>query len=221
MRTIRPGRLGLILLLLPLRLLAADPVPSFNGATPLEWSQRLARSEMARRGTSLNYLGSPRARWDYTTGLFSYALLQLAARTGDTATTAYAARLVESFVQPDGSLDWKPLGTLAEFAGDCNLPPFMPSARSVLESRAAARIPAGIFAILLGWLGIHKFILGYTGTGVTMLLVSVAIPFVTCGMGFFALWVMGIIGLIEGIIYLTKSDAEFVRIYVDGRREWF
>ncbi len=104
MRTIRPGRLGLILLLLPLRLLAADPVPSFNGATPLEWSQRLARSEMARRGTSLNYLGSPRARWDYTTGLFSYALLQLAARTGDTATTAYAARLVESFVQPDGSI---------------------------------------------------------------------------------------------------------------------
>jgi hypothetical protein len=32
---------------------------------------------------------------------------------------------------------------------------------------------------------------------------------------------MHIIGLIEGIIYLTKSDEEFVRIYVDGRKEWF
>jgi len=123
--------------------------------------------------------------------------------------------------QPDGSLDWKPLGTFAEFAADLNTPPFMASPRSLMESRASARIPAGIFAILLGWLGIHKFILGYTGTGVTMLLISVAIPCVTCGMGFFATWAMGVIGLIEGIIYLTKSDAEFVRIYVEGRREWF
>jgi hypothetical protein len=30
-----------------------------------------------------------------------------------------------------------------------------------------------------------------------------------------------IIGIIEGIVYLTKSDQDFVRIYVDGRREWF
>jgi len=30
-----------------------------------------------------------------------------------------------------------------------------------------------------------------------------------------------IIGLIEGIIYLCKSDEEFVRTYVDGRKEWF
>jgi hypothetical protein len=33
--------------------------------------------------------------------------------------------------------------------------------------------------------------------------------------------VIAIIGLIEGIVYLTKSDEEFVRTYVDGRREWF
>jgi hypothetical protein len=30
-----------------------------------------------------------------------------------------------------------------------------------------------------------------------------------------------LIGLIEGIIYLTKSDAEFVKTYVENRREWF
>jgi hypothetical protein len=33
--------------------------------------------------------------------------------------------------------------------------------------------------------------------------------------------VLHLIGLIEGIIYLCKSDEEFVRIYVDGRKEWF
>jgi len=32
---------------------------------------------------------------------------------------------------------------------------------------------------------------------------------------------MHIIGLIEGVIYLCKSDEEFVRTYVDGRKEWF
>jgi hypothetical protein len=47
-----------------------------------------------------------------------------------------------------------------------------------------------------------------------MLLVTV----LTC---FLAYPVMHLIGLIEGIIYLTKSDQEFVRNYVDGRREWF
>ncbi len=44
------------------------------------------------------------------------------------------------------------------------------------------------------------------------------VTLVTCGVGGV---VMHIIGLIEGILYLTKTDEEFVRLYVDGRREWF
>jgi hypothetical protein len=32
---------------------------------------------------------------------------------------------------------------------------------------------------------------------------------------------MGTIGLIEGIIYLTKSDAEFYNTYVANKKEWF
>ena len=83
---------------------AAEPPQSFNGATPLEWSQRLAQSEMTRRGTTLNYQGTPKARWDYTTGLFSFSLLKLAEQTADAPTAAYAAKLVESYVQPDGSI---------------------------------------------------------------------------------------------------------------------
>ena len=68
--------------------------------------------------------------------------------------------------------------------------------------------------ILLGAFGIHKFILGYTSAGIIMLLVTI--------LSFFLLsWVMAIIGLIEGIIYLTKSDEEFVATYVDGQKAWF
>jgi len=33
--------------------------------------------------------------------------------------------------------------------------------------------------------------------------------------------VMGIIGLVEGIIYLTKSDEDFYRSYAIERRTWF
>ena len=80
--------------------------------------------------------------------------------------------------------------------------------------RAENKIAAGVCGILLGSLGVHKFILGYTGAGLTLLLVTV----LTCGL---AGMVTHLIGLIEGIIYLAKSDDEFVRTYVDGRRAWF
>lgn len=84
--------------------------------------------------------------------------------------------------------------------------------------RASNKIAAGICDILLGALGVHKFILGFTGAGLTMLLVSLLGGILTCGMSAWAMW---IIGLIEGIIYLTKSDDEFVRTYVDGKKAWF
>lgn len=76
------------------------------------------------------------------------------------------------------------------------------------------KLAAGLFGIFLGALGIHKFVLGYTTSGVIMLAVTV----LTCG---FAGFVMGIIGLVEGILYLSKSDQEFREIYIDGTREWF
>ena len=79
---------------------------------------------------------------------------------------------------------------------------------------ADKKIAAGVLGIVLGALGIHKFILGYTKEGLIMLLVSVL------SLGFLA-WVTGIIGLIEGILYLTKSDEDFVATYVTGRKGWF
>jgi len=85
---------------------------------------------------------------------------------------------------------------------------------SEASSVNSKKVAAGVCGILLGALGIHKFILGYTKEGLIMLLVSV----LTFGILAFA---TGIIGLIEGIIYLTKSDADFANTYINGRKGWF
>lgn len=71
------------------------------------------------------------------------------------------------------------------------------------------KIIAGILAILLGGLGVHKFILGYTKEGIIQLILGFL-----CGVGF-------VIGLIEGIIYLTKTDEEFYQTYQVGKKGWF
>lgn len=78
---------------------------------------------------------------------------------------------------------------------------------------ADKKIAAGICGILLGALGVHKFLLGYNTEGLIMLLVTL----LTCGIGGA---VMGVVGLIEGIIYLTKTDEEFVSTYIAGRKGW-
>lgn len=75
---------------------------------------------------------------------------------------------------------------------------------------ADKKIVAGLLGILLGGFGVHKFVLGYTTEGI----IQIVITFVTCGMG-------SIVGLVEGIIYLTKSDEDFVRTYIQNKRGWF
>ena len=72
------------------------------------------------------------------------------------------------------------------------------------------RVLCGVLGLLIGGLGIHRFILGDVTGGILRIVVTVA----TCGLG-------GIIGFIEGIIYLTKSDAEFVSTYQVGKKGWF
>jgi TM2 domain-containing membrane protein YozV len=73
---------------------------------------------------------------------------------------------------------------------------------------------AGLLGILLGAFGVHKFYLGYTKEGAILLAVSI----VSCGM---LAAVSSIIGLVEGIMYLTKTDEEFYATYVVGRKSWF
>jgi len=75
---------------------------------------------------------------------------------------------------------------------------------------ADKKLVAGLCGILVGGFGIHKFILGYTTEGI----IQIVITLVTCGIG-------SVVGLIEGIIYLTKSDEDFVRTYIQNKRGWF
>jgi TM2 domain-containing membrane protein YozV len=76
------------------------------------------------------------------------------------------------------------------------------------------KLIAGILAILLGSLGVHKFYLGMTTPGIIMLLVTL----LTCGAGGA---ITGIIGIIEGILYLTKSDEDFEKTYLIEKKQWF
>ncbi|MDT0620838.1 TM2 domain-containing protein [Croceitalea vernalis] len=84
------------------------------------------------------------------------------------------------------------------------------------------KILAGILAIILGSLGVHKFILGYQKEGFILLGVTILGYATTCFViGTFFFWIPGLIGLIEGIIYLTKSDEEFYNTYQVGKKPWF
>lgn len=79
---------------------------------------------------------------------------------------------------------------------------------------ADKKVVAGVLAIVLGALGVHKFILGYTTEGIIM----AAITVVSCGI---LAIVPSVIGIVEGIMYLTKSDEEFVRTYIQSKKGWF
>ena len=99
---------------------------------------------------------------------------------------------------------------------------FSDGAKEALNSQENKKVLAGILAIVLGGLGVHKFILGYNKEGIILASITL-IGFVTIclAIGVFIIWVPWLIGLIEGIIYLTKSDEEFYNTYQVGRKPWF
>ena len=75
---------------------------------------------------------------------------------------------------------------------------------------ADKKILAGVLAIVLPCFGgVHRFVLGDVAGGLIRLLL---VP--VCGIG-------AVISLVEGIIYLTKTDEEFVATYIDGDKDWF
>ena len=101
--------------------------------------------------------------------------------------------------------------TAKEFADEAKetAKEFSDSVKETFNSQENKKVLAGVLAILIGSLGIHKFILGYTKEGILHILLSFL-----CGLG-------GIIALIEGIMYLTKSDEEFYQTYQVGKKPWF
>ncbi|MCF1190132.1 TM2 domain-containing protein [Mangrovimonas sp. AS39] len=80
------------------------------------------------------------------------------------------------------------------------------------------KVLAGILAILLGGFGAHKFVLGYVKEGIILLMITLVISIMSFGFLSFLVWIFT---LIEGIIYLTKSDEEFYMTYQVEKRPWF
>ena len=79
--------------------------------------------------------------------------------------------------------------------------PYYPPPAQPVYNSGKSKVVAGILGIFLGGLGIHKFYLGYVGTGIIYLLFCW-----TC--------IPALIGFIEGIIYLCSDDRKFEAKYV-------
>ncbi len=69
-------------------------------------------------------------------------------------------------------------------------------ALNLLYVRHKDRVTAGLFAAMFGLFGLHKFYLRQYGQGIIYLV-------------FFWTIIPGVVGLVEGIRYLTMSDEQF------------
>jgi TM2 domain-containing membrane protein YozV/ribosomal protein L40E len=65
-----------------------------------------------------------------------------------------------------------------------------------LSKKSKDRVTAALLAIFLGSFGAHRLYLEHIGLGILYFI-------------FFWTWIPGIVGLIEGIVYLTMSDQQF------------
>ncbi|WP_124978760.1 TM2 domain-containing protein [Nonlabens xiamenensis] len=91
-----------------------------------------------------------------------------------------------------------------------------------VNSNENKKVLAGVLGIFVGAFGVHKFILGYTNEGIILAAVTLVGLVLSCFfVGFLFVWIPGVIGLIEGIIYLTKSDEEFYQTYQVNKKAWF
>jgi TM2 domain-containing membrane protein YozV len=98
------------------------------------------------------------------------------------------------------------------------------SSRALPPDVSTTKVVAGLLAIFLGTLGIHKFYLGITNAGVTYLIMMGAALFlslVSCGILSFLFAIPSVMAFVEGIVYLTRSDRDFYQTYMVGQKEWF
>lgn len=91
---------GLLLVILPFggaaRCLAATDA--------LSWAAKMSESEMKRRGDSLAFGKDSKAKWAYETGVFLKGLDVVGARTGDKKYAGYVKAVIDSYLEPDGSI---------------------------------------------------------------------------------------------------------------------
>ena len=132
----------------------------------------------------------------------------------------------DDLVWQTGMESWTAVSKVPGLLAPAAAPPSVPAGRpapptvqsaddsAAIQEAGSKKLVAGICGILVGSFGVHKFILGNTQPAVIMLLVTL----LTCFVGGI---VMHVIGLVEGIIYLTKSDEEFYQTYIVRKKEWF
>lgn len=80
------------------------PQKDFNAHAPLDWSVRMANSEMARLGDKLDWKQNAPAKWDYTAGLFTLSLLKLDSAVHDPRYVKFSQEAIGSFITPDGDI---------------------------------------------------------------------------------------------------------------------
>lgn len=130
-----------------------------------------------------------------------------------------------SFTQGPGGFCSRCGAPVASYQAACTQcgTPIWAGQQPTIGYESKSRTTAGILAILFGGIGVHKFYLGRTNPGIIM-----AVVWVVCFcssfvfiLPFFGVIALSIIGLVEGIIMLGKSDAQFQQEYVIGQKDWF
>ena len=109
-----------------------------------------------------------------------------------------------------------PSGVYAESSGSVSQRARRAYAAEALRQKD--HVSAALLAFFLGMFGVHKFYLGCNNAGFIMLAVTVIGGIFTLGL---APAVIEVISIIEGAIYLSKSQTEFDRLYVLNQRDWF
>jgi len=106
-----------------------------------------------------------------------------------------------SMVWHEGMAEWAPAYTIPELMAI--MPVGAKNSCSAVASSGKSNVAAGIFALLLGGLGVQYFYCGKVGGGFICILLTL----VTCG-------VWDIISLVQGIMMLCMSQEDFDRKYV-------
>lgn len=114
----------------------------------------------------------------------------------------YAPPQQPQYAPPQYAPPQQPQYAPPQYAAPVYAPPqVQPQAQPATFTSPKSKTAAGLLAIFLGGLGIHKFYLGKPGLGILYLI-------------FCWTWIPEIVGIIEGIIYLTMSDENFYYKYV-------
>ena len=97
LRFLAPLLFGCAVLLSTAR--SAAPAEEFSGASPLQWSARLANSEVQRLGKIWAF---PTAKWNYANFLFLHSLLKFDDRLAEVRYSPWVKSTVDSFISEDG-----------------------------------------------------------------------------------------------------------------------